>query len=718
VEGEVQLALQEATRLQEQAKWPEALSAARRAEGLLAGGLVNDELRQRVRDLLTDLEMVARLEDIRLQTSASAEGNFDFAQADRAYAQAFREFGIDVARLAPHEAAERLRMKRIRVELAAALDDWATACRKARKQGDTTWRRILAVACALDPDASRVELRRALERRDKKALEGLAASDQAAAVPASTLLLLGRALREAGANEQAARLLRRGQRHDPRHFWITLELAQCFYVSERWEEAVRFNTAALALRPQSPFVHGALGAALTKKGAQDEAIAVCHEAIRLKADYAEGWNNLGVALSNKRALDEAVAAFKEAVRLNPDYAEAYTNLGAALNYKGAWHEAVAAARKAVALKPRSALLHCNLSAILGEKGDPEEAIAACREAIRLEPDFPGAYYNLGMHLQGRGDLDGAITAYQKTIRLNRNFPGAHSRLGMALEAKGALDEALAAYHEAIRLKPDSAGAYYSLGVVLSRKGVSDEAVAAYRKAIRCNPEIAEAHCNLGRELCRQGRYAEALPHLKRGDELGSRNPNWRYPSAEWVREAQLCRDLAARVPRILKGDAKPAGIPELLAVARLCQQDRKLHATAVRFFREAFAMDPALTGHEPSDPRYSAACAACLAGCGQGNDAAVLDDNECSRLRQQGQDWLRAELKACRRLLDRDPDKTRAGIAQRLQHLLGDADFAGVRGPQALGKLPEAERAAWQQLWAEVEQLFVQAGGRSSGAAK
>jgi hypothetical protein len=53
-----------------------------------------------------------------------------------------------------------------------------------------------------------------------------------------------------------------------------------------------------------------------------------------------------------------------------------------------------------------------------------------------------------------------------------------------------------------------------------------------------------------------------------------------------------------------------------------------------------------------------------------------------------------------------------------MQHWLGDADFAGVRGPQRLAQLPEAERAAWRSLWAEVEALFVQAGGKTSGPDK
>jgi hypothetical protein len=37
-----------------------------------------------------------------------------------------------------------------------------------------------------------------------------------------------------------------------------------------------------------------------------------------------------------------------------------------------------------------------------------------------------------------------------------------------------------------------------------------------------------------------------------------------------------------------------------------------------------------------------------------------------------------------------------------LRHWLEDTDFAGVRGPEALAKLPEMEREPWQKLWDDV----------------
>jgi hypothetical protein len=47
---------------------------------------------------------------------------------------------------------------------------------------------------------------------------------------------------------------------------------------------------------------------------------------------------------------------------------------------------------------------------------------------------------------------------------------------------------------------------------------------------------------------------------------------------------------------------------------------------------------------------------------------------------------------------------------QTLPHWQTDSDLAGIRGQEALAKLPEGERADWQKLWADVEALRKQAG--------
>jgi len=249
-------------------------------------------------------------------------------------------------------------------------------------------------------------------------------------------------------------------------------------------------------------------------------------------------------------------------------------------------------------------------------------------------------------------------------------------------------------------------AHYNLGVVLTHKGQVDEAIAECREAIRIKKDYAEAHCSLGELLEKIGRFSEALAYRQRGHEIGSKNPRWPYPSAQWVRNCERLVELDDKLPAIVSGQKQPADSAECLALAQFCQLPcKRQHLAAKRFYSQAFAEKPSLADDLDSQHRYNAACAAALAGCGQGADTDKLDDKECARLRQQALDWLRTDLRAYRQLMEKSAGKAGPAIAQRMQHWLQDGDFAGMRGAESLGKLPEAERKEWQKLWEEVEAL-------------
>jgi hypothetical protein len=47
-----------------------------------------------------------------------------------------------------------------------------------------------------------------------------------------------------------------------------------------------------------------------------------------------------------------------------------------------------------------------------------------------------------------------------------------------------------------------------------------------------------------------------------------------------------------------------------------------------------------------------------------------------------------------------------------MRHWLADADLAGVRGPEALARLPASEQQSWQKLWNEVADTLARAQGK------
>jgi tetratricopeptide (TPR) repeat protein len=804
-------ALKEAAAWQEHGRLPEALSAARRAAGLVASGTPTEALRRAVRGRVADLELLEKLENVRLEI-ATQDGGFDYQRGDTLYCATFHDFGLEVEALSVGEAGERIRGTSVAVELASALDHWTLTRRQMKRADDPGWKHLLRVARAADPDAWRTRLREALERTDRQALRAMAASADVFRLPAATLQVLGAALVE-DKQADAGAFLREVQRRHPDDLWANVDLAQHLILASippQIEEALRFYTGAVALRPRSPSIHVNLGVVLEKKGDVDGAIKEYQEALLLKEDFPMAHYNLGIALGRKGDvdgaikeyrealrckkdypeahyslgnarkakgdLDEAIKEYREALRLKKDYPGAHNNLGIALVEKGDLDGAIKAFQEALCLKKDYPEAHCNLGNALKNKGDVAGAIKEYQKALRLKKDFPGAHFLLGnilsakgdvagaikeyqeaLHyrkdfpeahlglgnaLKAKGDLDGAIqeyraalrlkkdyavahnnlgnalyakdqlgeaiAAYRQAIALKKDYPEAHCNLGIALRAKGQVDEAIAAYREALRLKKDFPEAHYSLGNALRDKGDADEAITAYREAIRFKKDYAEAHCSLGLTLQAHGLFSEALSALQRGHQLGSKRFGWPYPSAQWVRQCQGLVELDARLQDILDSKGQPADAAERVSLGEVCYF-KQLYRQAARFYEEAFAGQPDPASELKQPHRYNAACAAALAGCGKGKDAAGLNAKERARLRQQALDWLRADLTAWRKQLAESPDQVRPAVAPLMQHWLSDADFQGVRGPEALSKLPEAERPAWQQLWADVEDTLARA---------
>ncbi len=341
---------------------------------------------------------------------------------------------------------------------------------------------------------------------------------------------------------------------------------------------------------------------------------------------------------------------------------------------------------------------------------PEVAIALLR---RAQQRFPADFWiNHGLgealwHTKPR-QLDAAIGFLRVAVALRPQSPGARLNLGAALQEAGDLDAAIAEYRESIRLKQDYAEAHGNLGLVLRAKGDLDGAIAEDREAIRLKQDYAEAYCNLGLMLRDKGRFAEALACMRRGHELGSRRPGWRTPSAQWVSECEQLVEVDARLVRVLKGEVQPADAGDRVCLAYICQL-KSLHAPAVRLYAAAFAEQPKLAADPRLPHRYNAACAAIAAAQTGTADAAkeLATQADKPALRRRARDWLQADI-------DNYAEQLKTGkliffMEKQLAHWQTDPDLKNVREEQVLAKLPDAERAEWRKLWADVDQLLKQA---------
>jgi tetratricopeptide (TPR) repeat protein len=469
--------------------------------------------------------------------------------------------------------------------------------------------------------------------------------------------------------------------------------------------AVRAYRKAIELRHNYPEAHLNLGRILAEQQQLGEAVKALRTSIKLRPDHPMAHNNLGAALTQLK-LPGAVQALRKAIELRPDYAMAYSNLGNALCEQKEFDAAVQAYRKAIEIDPDLDGAYVNLGTALHDQGKLGEAVQAYHKALQIRPDSPEAYYNLGNTLAEQKDLDAAVQAYRKAIALREDYLQAYGNLGAALGRQGKLGEAVEVFRKAIRIQPDDPELYYGLATALYKQQQLGEAVKALRTAIKLRDDYPEAHCNLGHALRDQGHFREALASFRRGHQLGSRRPGWRYPSAAWVADCAHLAELDDKLAAVLSRKRKPAGPAEALELAALCRHPaRRLYAAAAGLYATGFAMDRKRADDLWGSHRYGAALCAILAAAGEGTDAPGPGDKERARLRSRALDWLRADLRLCEKLAQADQPEGRAMVQRVLWAWQNNPSLASVRNKEGLGMLADVERVAWERLWADAETL-------------
>ena len=334
----------------------------------------------------------------------------------------------------------------------------------------------------------------------------------------------------------------------------------------------------------------------------------------------------GPALEKSGRYDEAIAVARRSIELQPGNSLAHYNLGCVLLKQGKHGDAAAAYRKSLALNPEYDKAQYCLGVALSNSGRPVEAEMVLRQLIARRPDDLSAYGQLGAVLHKQGQLPEAEAALRHVLKHRPDAALVHVLLGNVLVKLEHHPEAEAEYRRATELQSDLADAHAGLGDALRHQERYPEAAVAYRRAIECKPDFAAAYIALGSALRRQERYEESLDAYRRGHELGSKQPGWSMNSARFVHNAERLVALAPRLPALLSGETQPASADEYVTLAGL-YQNRKLNRAAARSYVAAFTAEPKLA-EELASTRYSAACAAALAACGQGKDTAQLDDTE------------------------------------------------------------------------------------------
>ena len=185
----------------------------------------------------------------------------------------------------------------------------------------------------------------------------------------------------------------------------------------RLQKAEEYARRAVAIDPNLPEAHVALGQTYGLKYDYSAAATELREAIRLEPDNALGWDLLSWALGYEQPPDalESEKAAREALRLEPNSAASQYHLGRALIFEGRYDDAAAAFRRAKEIGSNS-YEGLGMGQLALAQGNYDQAIAHLMSTGVAEKTAMDQYW-ISSAYAGKGDKEKALVALQNSFKL-------------------------------------------------------------------------------------------------------------------------------------------------------------------------------------------------------------------------------------------------------------------------------------------------------------
>ena len=368
--------------------------------------------------------------------------------------------------------------------------------------------------------------------------------------------------------EEAKRLLEKGASETPSAL-IDLTLGNIAFEAGDLEEAGRRYEAALERFPPFRRAARALGIVRFRQGKHEDAARWLTRAIELGEVDGLSYGLLATCLSGAGDFVAAESAYRNAVLFQPENVDWRLGLARCAFKQKKHGEAAALLDTLIAKQPAKAeLWQLQASAWIG-LGERARAIENLEVVYRLGKAKPETLYTLGDLYAADGSWDLAGDAYRRGVAADpQQSPAAALRSAETLSQRGALDQAkhltqeisatlgpaLAAddkrrllklqariavsegsseeaakvLEEVVAADPLDGDALLLLGQHAAKAGDTERAKLYYERAAGLDAFEGQAKTRLGQLLAGQGKYAEAIPLLRRAQEIKPREEIARF----------------------------------------------------------------------------------------------------------------------------------------------------------------------------------------------
>ena len=162
----------------------------------------------------------------------------------------------------------------------------------------------------------------------------------------------------------------------------------------------------------------------------------------------------GNKLAYAKDYNGAIRLYNEALQLKPNYADAYNNRGIAYRHLKQYERAIADHDKAIQLNPNDAQVYSSRGLTYALQNHLELAIQDYTKSIEINPNNVDRYNMRAACYVRLKNYELTIQDLNKIIEINPNYPDVHFRRGLVYYILKNYKQALNDFDKALEIKPN------------------------------------------------------------------------------------------------------------------------------------------------------------------------------------------------------------------------------------------------------------------------
>jgi len=227
----------------------------------------------------------------------------------------------------------------------------------------------------------------------------------------------------------------------------------------------------------------------------EAAIKSYDQALQIKPDNRQAWNNRGKAIVNLDRYEEAITSYDKALQIEPNYAPAWSNRGNALRNLGRYEEAIESYDKALQIEPTYHLAWNNRGHALRSLNRYEEAIASFDKTLEIRPNYIHALNGRSNALRDLGRQEEALISIDKVLEVKPEDHYAWNCRGNFLRDLCRYEEAIQCYDKAMLFKPDYHQLWFIRGILLGNSYRNEKNKNFNNKDLKIEADNFNVHYN-------------------------------------------------------------------------------------------------------------------------------------------------------------------------------------------------------------------------------